>query len=197
VVATLALGMVLAGCLSRPALVRQTFAFQNPPPSDHAAAGGQGILAVRTIEVSPLFDRQAFVYRTGPDSYEVDPYASFLIPPDRALAIPIRRWLRDSGAFEDVIEPGSLIRADQVLQVFVSELYGDFRQPDHPAAVLSLRLLLLRSGAGGKVLLRKDYSRSVPLKQKTAAAVMAGWNQALSEIMGQAATDLAATVETP
>jgi hypothetical protein len=42
------------------------------------------------------------------------------------------------------------------------------------------------------VLLQKDYSRSIPLDQKTAAAVVACWDKALAEIMTESANDLAA-----
>jgi hypothetical protein len=61
------------------------------------------------------------------------------------------------------------------------------------AAVLSMRLLLLRGGNGKEpaLVLQKEYSRAISLQQKTAAAV-AGWDKALSEIMAEATSDLAA-----
>jgi ABC-type uncharacterized transport system auxiliary subunit len=186
-----ALGFILTGCLSRPALERKTFALQSPPAGKSAAAKGKGLLVVRSVDVSPLFESRALVYRTGPETYEVDAYAGFLIAPNQALAIPIRAWLGNSGAFEDVLEPGSLLKGDKELQVHVGELYGDFRKSDQPASVLSLRMVFLDAGSMGKVFLQKDYSRSVPLKQKTAAAVVAGYDEALTSIMTEVAADLA------
>jgi ABC-type uncharacterized transport system auxiliary subunit len=182
-----ALCLFLAGCLSKPALDRQTFALQTPAVTNTAPAG-QAVLVVRPVEVSPLFASQSLVYRIGPNAFETDPYARFLIPPGRALAIPIAAYLANSGAFANVVEPDSLLKADKVLQVRVTELYGDFRQPGAPAAVLSLRVVF--ATAGGNVLWQRDYSRSVPLKQNTAAAVVAGYDQALAEIMADVATDL-------
>ena len=186
---SLALGLCLTGCLSRPALVHQTFALQTPAITNTPSASGS-VLVLRPVEVSPLFASQALVYRTGPNAYETDPYAGFLVPPGRALAIPVRAYLANSGAFANVVEPGSLLTPGQQLQVYITELYGDFRQPDRPAAVLSLRLVL--AGTGGNVIFQKEYSRSAPLKQNTAAQVVAGYDQALAGIMADFTADLAA-----
>jgi ABC-type uncharacterized transport system auxiliary subunit len=190
----MALGLFLTGCLSRPALVRHSFALQNPPAVNTPAAPGASVLALQTVDVSPLFAGRSLVYRTGPDTYEVDPYAGFLILPGRTLTIPVRIYLRNTGLFQAVIEPGSPIPANQSLAIEVTELYGDFTRRDQPAAVLSLRLLLLdaTNGGAGKVLLQKNYSRHAPLKQNTAIAVVAGYDQALAEIMAEVSADLAA-----
>jgi hypothetical protein len=182
------------GCLSRPALVRQTFALENPPTHRASAKPGEGVLALRSCEISPLFESRAFVYRTGAESYELDPYAGFLVPPNRALAIPVGTWLRNSGIFREVTEPGSLLQPDRLLEIHVSELYGDFRSPAQPAAVLSMRFVFFRTGAIGNlpnVLLGKNYTRHILLPENSAASLVAGWNKALSEIMTDVGIDLA------
>jgi ABC-type uncharacterized transport system auxiliary subunit len=187
-----AFGLLLTGCLSRPALVRQTFALQNPPATNMITTRGENVLAVRTVDVSPLFAGRSLVYRTGPNTYQVDPYAGFLIAPDRVLAIPLRGYLRNSGMFQEIVEPGSPVRADEFLDVHVSELYGDIRQTGQLASVLSMRMIFFetRSGTMPKVLLQKDYSRRIPLKENSATAVVAGYDQALAEIMAEVASDL-------
>lgn len=195
IVLPLALGLGLTGCLSKSPLARQTYAFQAAASISRPADAGQGVLALKPCEVSPLFAGKALVYRIGPDAYETDPYAGFLISPDSALAIPIRSYLRGTGLFSDVVEPGSAIHADHALEIHVSELYGDFRQNGQPAAVLSMRLILLDTETGGtnKVVFAKDYSRRSPISQNTAAAVVAGWNQALGDILAEAVSDITAS----
>lgn len=192
--ACVALMLLAAGCLSRPALVRQNFALQNPPATNSVAATNSHVLSLRSVDVSPLFAGRALVYRTGPNSYELDSYAGFLVAPDRALAIPIRSHLRNSGLFADVIEPGNPVHADEFLEVHVSEFYGDFRKSEPPAAVLSLRVIFFESKnfATAQVILNKEYSRRLPLKSNTAADLVAAYDQALAEIMAEVATDLAA-----
>src|SRR5665811_495796 len=85
-----ALGSVLTGCLSHPALVQRTFVLQAAPPANSVAPKGEAVLAIRALEVSPLFEGRDFVYRTGADLYQADPYAGFLVSPGRELAIALR-----------------------------------------------------------------------------------------------------------
>ena len=182
----------LAGCLSKPALRRQTFAFQNPPVAAATALKSQGVLAIRSCEVAPTFANRSLAYRTGQDGYELDPYAGFLIQPGAAVEIPMRAYLRNSGAFKDVVELGSPFAPDLLLDVRVSELYGDFRDSAQAAAVLSLhlRFFTVENGQAAKTILQKDYSRREPLKANTAAAVVAGWDQALAQIMAEVIADV-------
>lgn len=188
-----ALALMVAGCLSRPALVRQNFALQGPPTVAGTTNAG-GVLAIRSFEVSPLFDGRPLVYRIGPESYEPDPYARFMVPARTALEIPVRSWLRTSGSLRDVVDPGSLQQPDRWLEVRVSELYGDMRDPAHPSAVLVMRFAFFRSSGGPApaVYMQKNYLRRIELSENTASSVVTGWDKALAEIMTEVLSDLAA-----
>src|SRR5579871_1622756 len=87
--------LLLGGCLSRPSLEKQSFAFPIPPVSANSPANGPG-LGVRRILVASPFDTQALTYRTGAFSYERDPYAQFLASPDQILVEPVCQYLRNS-----------------------------------------------------------------------------------------------------
>ena len=93
---------ILSGCASGPGWQRQTFAFTSPadPPSQKARTN---IVALSRVSISPLFQNRSFTYRTGEHAYEQDPYAGFLVPPERALAEPIRAFMRAGGAFGRVV----------------------------------------------------------------------------------------------
>jgi cholesterol transport system auxiliary component len=158
------------------------------------------VLGVRAVEVSPRFEGRDFIYRLGADLYQADPYAGFLVSPSRELAIALRSGFRSSGAFKDVVEPNSQLGGDTALEVHVTELYGDFRQPSQLAAVLSMRILFFEAGNGKarQPFLAKEYTCRGPLPQKTAAALAAGWNQALGKTLAEAAADFtAARAERP
>jgi cholesterol transport system auxiliary component len=152
------------------------------------------VLEIRALEVSPLFEGRDFVYRLGADLYQADPYAGFLVSPSQELALALRSGFRSSGAFKDIVEPESQLGADTILEVHVMELYGDFRKPDQLAAVLSMRMLFFEPGTGKarQPFLEKEYTCHVPLPQKTAAALVAGWDQALSKTLAEAAADFTA-----
>jgi ABC-type uncharacterized transport system auxiliary subunit len=186
---------LLTGCLARPPLDRQSFVFAPPPPPSPAAkpAPGGRVLGLRSLQVAAPFVGRNFVYRTGDFAYDRDPYARFMVPPAEALIAPIRSWWRETGGFRDVVEAGSALKPDTLVEIQVSQLYGDFHQLENPAAVLDMRFVFFDApnGVPGKVILRQGYSRSIPLKARTAAALMEGWSQALAQILDAARLDLA------
>ena len=183
---------LLTGCLARPHLDRQSFIFAPPSPPAPAAAPGGRVLGIRTLQVAAPFEGRAFVYRTGEFSYDRDPYAQFMVPPAEGLISPICRWWREAGEFRDVAEAGSALKPDTLVEIHVGQLYGDFRPLENPAAVLAIRFVFFDApnGAPGKVILRREYSRGIPLKARTAAALIEGWNQALAQILDSAMLDV-------
>jgi len=185
------LGILFAGCLSKPTLVKQSFTF--PLPSGRPASSlGNRVLGMRSVEVAPPYQGRLLVYRTGESSYEKDPYAEFIASPAESLGAAIRAHLRLSGVFKGVAESGSSLKPNTVAEIYVQQLYGDFRKPQEAAAVLSLRCVLF--DAPGQVpaqmLFHKEYSRRIPLKARTAAVVMAAWDEALKQILTELIGDL-------
>jgi len=187
-----ATAILLTGCLSRPPLARQTFMFATPKVDRAATSDAEGLLAVKAPVIAPPFDGKSLVYRTGEDSYEQDPYAEFLVPPSRSLARPIRAYLRKSGAFQEVIEAESALKPDSRVEIHATELYGDFRKTTNAAAVLTLRVIFFEGapGTAGKPKLQMDCSRRIVLKERTAPALVAGWNKALEQIFGEVTSAL-------
>jgi hypothetical protein len=175
---------VLAGCTSGPAWKRQLYAFSLPadPPATHAPAG---LVTLNRVAISPLFHSRSFTYRTAENTYEQDPYAGFLIPPERALAEAIRAWMRASGAFGRVVDPGSSLIPSMIAEVSVHELYGDFREAFQPVGVMELRFLFfeLKDGNPGRLVLDKVVTRRMPLNGRTPDALMTAWDIDLREIM--------------
>jgi len=184
---------LLAGCLSRPPLKIQTYAF-DPPAASVAkrTAQSQRIVGIRSLRVVAPFDDRSLVYRLGDFSFATDPYAEFLAPPAEALGPPVRSWMSQNDLFRTVVEPGSALTPNTLAEITVRELYGDFRRPSEPAAVLTLRFVLLNSPGGipGELAFEQEYSRRVPLKARNATALMAGWNEALNQILVQLGVEL-------
>ena len=182
-----------SGCLSRSPLHTQTFAFD--PPASSAPTGAvrsQRVVSIRSLRVATPFEDRSLVYRVGDFSYEADPYAEFLVSPAESLRQPIRSWMRQSDFFQTVVEPGSAFKPNTMAEITVLELYGDFRRRPGPEAVMTLRFVLLDSPEGipGKLLFEREYSRRVLLKARNANALMAGWNEALNQMLAQLGSDL-------
>ncbi|HUL51516.1 MAG TPA: ABC-type transport auxiliary lipoprotein family protein [Candidatus Nitrosotalea sp.] len=180
-----------SGCLSRSALKKQTFAFSTPMSPTTNRAASDRVLGIRTLQIAPLFDGRSLVYRTGEFSYARDPYAQFLDPPAEGLLVPVCELLRGDGCFSAVVEAGSAVKPDTMAEINITQLYGDIRKPESPCAVLALQVTFLdaTNGLPGSVVLQRDYSRRIPMKSATSAALMEGWNEALFGIFAEAAAD--------
>jgi hypothetical protein len=194
----LALALVIStGCLSRAPLAKESFMLSSPASKASIRRSGTGVLAVKAPIVTPPFEGRSFVYRTGENSFERDPYAEFLTSPGRALAKPIRVYLRNSAVFRNVTEPDSTLKPDRRVEVHAIELYGDFRKSTNAAAVLTLRFIFLDGPVGSpdKVKLQMDCARRIELKERTPAALVEGWNLGLEQIMADVVKELKSTTE--
>ena len=108
------------------------------------------------------------------------------------MTAPVRAWLRGAGGFSAVVERGSALTPGTLVEINVTRLFGDFRRPEHSAAVMALQFVFLDApnGVPEKPLFQKEYSRNLSLSAPTAAALMAGWNQAMADILAEVASDL-------
>jgi cholesterol transport system auxiliary component len=175
---------ILCGCISGPRWTRQTFAF-SLPSNTPAIISNTNLVALRRVSISPLFQSRSFAYRTAADSYEQDPYAGFLIPPEQALAEAIRASMRASGVFGRVVPPGSDLAPSLAAEVSVTELYGDFRKRAQPVGTMEIHFIgyEVNEGVPGRIVLDKVCAHETPMAARTPDALMAAWNSDLREIM--------------
>jgi cholesterol transport system auxiliary component len=187
----LAFAFTFCGCLSRPPLNHQTFAFEIPELSATNTALGDRVLGIKSLKIEPPFDERSFVYRTGKFSYERNPYAGFLGLPAEELLAPVSGILRRDGCFNDVVEVGSAVKPDALVEITINQLYGDIRKPGSPFAVLAMQVMFLdaTNWLPGKVIFQRNYFREVPITSTAPASLMEGWNQALIEIFAEVASD--------
>jgi cholesterol transport system auxiliary component len=175
---------ILVGCASDSKWKRQVFAFSLPadPPTTNAHTH---LVALSRVSISPLFQSRSFAYRKTENTYEQDPYAAFLVPPERALAEPIRAWMRASGVFGRVVEPGSGLMPTLVAEISVNELYGDFRDASRPVGRMEIHFICyeVKAGNPGRIVLDRVCAHETPLAKKTPDALMAAWDADLREIM--------------
>jgi hypothetical protein len=178
------------GCGTNPAWKRQTFAF-DAPTEPSPANSPTNLVSLSHLTISPLFQSRSFTYRTAENTYEQDPYASFLVAPEKTLTEAVRGWLRKDGGFGQVLEPGSALVPSVVVEASVSELEGDFRDPAHPQGVMSIRFVIYQVAAEGpnRVLLDKTSTGQTPLAERSPAALMAAWHTDLRKIMEEINTE--------
>ena len=193
----LGLSLAAAGCgaLRREYPERQQFVLDATPPQSVDPPVRAGVLGVSRFRASPLLAGTSFVYRTGEQTFESDFYNVFWTPPAALIANETGNWLRASGIFVAVVDPTSPVPRAYTLEGAIAELYGDYRNPGQPAAVMGLRFALLDAQEREpRVLFHKDYSVSCPIATQTPSALAAGWNAALSEILAALEADMRATL---
>ena len=187
------LSLAVTGCVSRPQIVRETFAFTSPSAQAASAPATTNVLALTTVTIAAPYDEKTLIYRTGEQTFERDFAAEFMGPPARLLGEALRAGLRQGRVFTQVTEPGSALKPNLVAEVHVSELYGDFSKPT-PEAVLTLRILLFDASHGLPETVREQlsFTRRIPIKERTASQMVAAWNTGLDEIVTEANQQLRA-----
>jgi uncharacterized lipoprotein YmbA len=162
----------------------------NPSPSNPSV---NETLQVSAIRVSPRYADRSFVYRTSAAGYESDFYNQFLVSPSSLITEEVRKDLIASQVFKYVISGSRQLQPSYVLEGTVNALYGDFRNPDSPKAVLEMEFFLTSElPAKPGILMQKRYAKSLPLTGRSPEALVKGWNQALDEILISLAADLKA-----
>jgi cholesterol transport system auxiliary component len=161
--------------------------------SSQSNPGGEGVLALDHLRVSPRYSEKYFVYRISESGYESDFYNQFLTAPDLLIGEELRRGLAATEVFKYVIGPSNQQPANYFMEGSVNALYGDFRNLNAPAALLELEFFLHNDDrASPGIVLHKRYLKSVPINARSPEALVKGWNEALSEIISSLAADLKA-----
>ena len=174
-----------AGCsLQRAALPERTFLIEGPQAGAPVAGDPAGVMLVRLFRVAPAFDSRACIIRRGEAEYVADAYHAFLLSPGPMLTEAVATWLRSLGVFRTVTTGGSQVAATHALEADVNELYGDYRDPAAPRAVLAMQFRLLHPLAGSttNVLWQRSERQSEPIVRADADALVAGWSRALAEV---------------
>jgi len=187
------LACALAACgLSRPSPVKDTYLLQASLPAQPVAAPRPAALKVGTIAVAAPFRGKVLVYREGDLKYETDFYNEFLVSPSAMLTESAAAWLAASHVFRDVLPASANADGDYVLEGFVSELYGDFRDAGKPAAVVTAKFFLIDNRTlSGVPMWQTELSQRVALSSRSAESVVAGLNSAWAAVLAELARQLA------
>lgn len=156
------------------------------------------ILKVKKFRVLPRFEGTGLVYRTGEYRYESDYYHDWFVPPNGMVTQQVQDWLAAAGLFEHVLGQGSAGDETHLLEGTVTALYGDYRNPGVPKAVVGLQVVLFDEGLDHPgILMQREYQRDVAMPSATPEALMQGWNDALRLILAALEEDVKKAIATP
>jgi uncharacterized lipoprotein YmbA len=171
-------------------LARQATYLLQTPGATQAATTPAITLKVGTITVAAPFRGKSMVYREGDLKYESDFYNEFcgtVGDTDSASA-----WLRRRD-LPGRIAGGANADGDFVLEGFVSEFYGDYRDPAKPAAVLTGRFFLIDNSVfSGIPVWQTELKQRIALTSRSPDALAAGRKGAWAAMLGDLSRELAA-----
>jgi uncharacterized lipoprotein YmbA len=188
--ALLALAL-LVGCVSQSAPKKLRYVIGPERPGASASAVASDVLRIERVLVSPLYEHKGFVYRTGDATLAADFYNEFFASPGVLVREATGDWLAASGLFETVVSTNVTERADWLLELRVDKLYGDTRGAARSVVAIEYSLVDLSSGQPESSF-RKRYAVERPAADSSAAGIVAGWNDALAEILTSFEADLRA-----
>jgi ABC-type uncharacterized transport system auxiliary subunit len=186
---------VIAGCVSveRSYPDKRFFLLSAAGEGTAANPGFNGVLLFANLRVSPRYEAKSFVYRRTEANYESDFYNQFLVSPAAVLSEEVRRGLARAQVFQYVVGASSQLEPTHVLEGTVDALYGDFRDPSAPKAVLEMEFFLSKeSTTKAEIVAHTRYAKSVNVSGRSPEALVRGWNDALNDILTSLVTDLKA-----
>ena len=175
----------LSGCassLTKPAPEKREYVLTATRPSREPPPANGLVLLMRRFTIDPAYQDRGIVTRVDAVTVQSDFYNEFFVDPAQLVAGQVLDWIGAAGLFSEVVGPASGLAPTHVLEGHVVKLYGDLSEA--PSSVLELQLLLLDVRAGGnRVLLHPDLERRIPAAGPDPAALVQGWNKALTEIL--------------
>jgi ABC-type uncharacterized transport system auxiliary subunit len=146
---------------------------------------------IRTFDIAEQFSTNSLVYRLSPIEYEIDYYKEFITTPNSLITQQFQYYLDNTNLFATVTGPASLIASDFYLEGQIRKLYGDVTDKEKPAAVIEIKIHVLKNISGKeKVLFTKTYSASKALTQKTTDELITTYNKCLEMILSEVSSDL-------
>lgn len=162
-----------------------------PERTADKAADRNLVLKVRRMTVSDLYNTRELVYREAEGRIESDYYNMFFVTPGDMLTTELRKWLRETGLFAHVIEPGSMVVPGLTLEGMVNSLYGDYTT-DAPAAVVEMQFFVVdESSARNVIVFSGDYAQRIPISQPDPTELVKAMTKGVQAIFTELENDLA------
>ena len=176
-----------------PLVVRRPSDLPTDAPRDApATASGRSkgsVLLVRTVQAGPGMDSPGLQTLQRDGSLQIGFYERWAVPPAQGVDDDLRRWLAASGLFAAVVDTGSRVDPDLVLESELEALNADLATMTARAA-LSLVLSDQRGGVA-RILLQRTAAATVKLQGTDPPALARAQLAAVAAMLRQTEIDLA------
>jgi len=181
--AVLVLGLAACSLPSRAPVAPTSFMINPERVGEPLKARTNYWLKIGSVAVVAPYDGRSLVYRLGDQRFEKDFYNIYTTLPAEMIANAERQWINKSGIFTAAVGQSNSFFPYYTLQATVNEFYGDYRV--RPEAVVSIEFFLTVTNGGttNPIIGKNLYTKRIALKDNSPEALVAGQQQALSEIL--------------
>jgi uncharacterized lipoprotein YmbA len=185
------LPVLLCGCSLEHPYPSKEFYVLESAELDRVAIATPVVIEVGRAQIAPPFDTRVFQYRVGEARYEPTYYAQWASDPGSLVAQSVSRSIASTGAFVIV---GDASGADAPsLQIEVTDLYADVREPGATTAVVAIRATMLDSDGG--VLVLREVRREIPSASDQPADIVSAWARGVGDALKELVPELLAAFD--
>jgi len=170
------------GCISTKYIEQKQYLLNIKTLSEKKIASNECLVFVDHVTAIAPFDQLDFLYRIKSSRYLTDYYHAFLVSPTEQLERVLTNYLKALGNFN--LDTTESLAVQNKLQVQITEFYADYRDHDHPNAVIGLHFVLTKLVDDKSVVLfDKVLHAQVALKKKDTSSLLMAWNVGLQDIL--------------
>lgn len=185
----------VAGCISRKAVVKNTFLIEAHRTETSVQAVSPAVLAVHPFSIAPAFQGCEIVFRIGENQFKSDYYNEYFVLPAQMITEQTRNWLSKSGLFARVLSPMSSVRPGYVLEGHISRLFLDVTDSAQRRAVLEITFFLVKKHKRDETVdFEKTYTAERSIDSDDPGAYIRAQSEAMQEILEKLEKDLAAHI---
>lgn len=184
--------LLICGCTlpQRPPKPIKTYLPAVSLPQTASSVSPPTCFSIRPCRTAPAFAGKSLVYRTGESEYETDYYNQLLMTPAEIVTRTLTEWITSTGW---TVCPPATPKDSYTITPLLDELYGDFRDPTNPYAMIKMRLLLTVTDPGGQgvnTLMNRPYQTRVILRKNTVRELIAAYSKGLEKIFSHFQKDI-------
>jgi hypothetical protein len=184
--------VTLSGCSSTDTYNKKYYVLNTDRQVEPVGTQTDYVLEVCRFTVDSAYSGSGLVYRVSDFEYESDFYNEFLASPSAMITDKTRNWLSKSRLFKRVLDSGSQIDPTHIIEGNITALYGDFRDPLSPKAIIEMRIFLLKVETGQEPLpvFGKTYTSSISIGSDGPEGLVEALDRCLRGILSTLESDL-------
>ena len=188
--------LLISSCISRaPYPVQNQYGLTITPPKKTRSFLTNDILKIDEVNIASQFSDVYFIYRTSKVDYINDYYNVFISSPADQINQLIAKYLSDGNLFKFVAYNTNNTKPNFILHANVHELYADYRNANHPKAVMTIQFTLFKPNHKTHLIFNKTYSESISLQDKDSTSLVSAWNIGLQRILTKLTWNLRGLLE--